>query len=268
MIVVKYFDTGTGKWADVTGQTGDGLVIGANGWDIEPPSAIVYWGDILGDISGQIDLKNALDNKLEVVTNGDISGFINANKIGTGAVSNTEFGYVSGVTSAIQPQIDAKLQKELGSYEMWANNTGSSAEAVGEPFQYTDELTYSGTITWTGTTAPSGSTNHTYQWERVGRMVTVRICLNYGTAGSALTAVNMALPGDLPNPLVPAGFSGNSSVIYNGSAHMSNALTVSTAVHRGHMRINSGSTGYELFITTGTSGSYRYAQLTITYFAE
>ena len=37
MIVVKYFDTGTGRWADVTGQTGDGLVIGANGWDIEAP---------------------------------------------------------------------------------------------------------------------------------------------------------------------------------------------------------------------------------------
>jgi hypothetical protein len=268
MIVVKYFDTGTGKWADVTGQTGDGLTIGANGWDVEPPSAIVYWGDILGDISGQTDLKNALDNKLEVVTNADISGFINANKIGTGAVSNTEFAYVSGVTSAIQTQIDSKLQKELGPYEMWANNSGSSAEASGEAFQYTDELTYSGTITWTGTTAPSGATNHSYQWERVGKLVTLRICLNYGSAGSTLTAVNMALPGDVPNPLVPAGFSGNSSVIYNGSAHMSNALTVSTAVHRGHMRINSGSTGYELFITTGTSGAYRYAQIIITYFAE
>lgn len=268
MIVVKYFDTGTGGWADVTGNTGDGLVIGNNGWDIEPPSAVIYWGDIQGDISGQTDLKNALDNKLEVVTNGDISGFINANKISSGEVTNTEFGYVSGVTSAIQPQIDSKLQKEFGSYSFFANNSASSADATGEAFQFTDELNYTGTITWTGTTAPSGTTNHTYQWQRVGRMITLRICLNYGSAGSNLTAVQMALPADLPTPLTPTGFSGNSSVLYNGSAHMSNALTASSAAHRGHLRINSGSTGYELYIVTATAGSYRYAQITLIYFAE
>lgn len=266
MIVVKYFDYTKGAWADVTGNTGDTLSIGASGFQTAPVST--SWGNIQGDITGQTDLWNELTDKLEVVTNADISGYINANKIGTGSVSNTEFGYVSGVTSAIQTQIDSKLNKELGPYEMFANNSGSSAEATGEAFQYTNEQTYSGTITWTGTTAPSGSTNHSYQWERVGKLVTLRICLNYGSAGSALTAVNMALPADAPNPLVPTGFSGNSSVIYNGTAHMSNALTVSTAVHRGHMRINSGSTGYELFITTGTSGAYRYAQITITYFAE
>jgi hypothetical protein len=38
----------------------------------------------------------------------DLPTGINANKIGTGAVSSTEFGYLDGVTSAIQTQLDAK----------------------------------------------------------------------------------------------------------------------------------------------------------------
>jgi hypothetical protein len=38
----------------------------------------------------------------------DLPTGINANKIGTGAVSSTEFGYLDGVTSAIQTQIDSK----------------------------------------------------------------------------------------------------------------------------------------------------------------
>jgi hypothetical protein len=38
----------------------------------------------------------------------DLPTGINANKIGTGGVSSTEFGYLDGVTSAIQTQIDGK----------------------------------------------------------------------------------------------------------------------------------------------------------------
>ena len=38
----------------------------------------------------------------------DLPTGINANKIGTGAVSSTEFGYLDGVTSAIQTQINSK----------------------------------------------------------------------------------------------------------------------------------------------------------------
>ena len=38
----------------------------------------------------------------------DLPTGINANKIGTGVVSSTEFGYLDGVTSAIQTQINAK----------------------------------------------------------------------------------------------------------------------------------------------------------------
>jgi hypothetical protein len=39
---------------------------------------------------------------------GDVAAGLNATKIGAGTVSNTEFGYLDGVTSAIQTQLDAK----------------------------------------------------------------------------------------------------------------------------------------------------------------
>lgn len=42
------------------------------------------------------------------VTNAKIASGVDAVKVGAGAVSNTEFGYLDGVTSAIQTQIDGK----------------------------------------------------------------------------------------------------------------------------------------------------------------
>ena len=46
-----------------------------------------------------------------ITSSGTISLAVNsiaATKIGTGVVSNTEFGYLDGVTSSIQTQIDTK----------------------------------------------------------------------------------------------------------------------------------------------------------------
>ena len=46
-----------------------------------------------------------------VVSNDKLATGIDAAKIGAGAVSNTEFGYLDGVTSAIQTQLDAKVDE-------------------------------------------------------------------------------------------------------------------------------------------------------------
>jgi hypothetical protein len=43
------------------------------------------------------------------VTNAKVASGIDAVKIGSGSVDNTEFGYLNGVTSSIQTQIDAKV---------------------------------------------------------------------------------------------------------------------------------------------------------------
>ncbi len=75
------------------------------------------------------------------VTNVKIASGVDAAKIGSGAVSNTEFGYLDGVTSAIQTQLDSK----------------QSSIAAGVAAQY-----YRGDKTWqtlNSDAATEGSTN-------------------------------------------------------------------------------------------------------------
>jgi L-rhamnose mutarotase len=157
------------------------------------------------------------------------------------------------------------LRDSFPSYTFYANNTTAKAPALPNTFKDTSGA-FTGSLTWTGTTAPSGATDHTFRYTQIGRMVSVSITLVYGSAGSTLTAVQMELPSYFPTPVTPSGLSGNSSILYMGSAHMSNGLTVSANIHRGHLRTNSTNTGYEFFIQTATAGNYRYAELNIFYF--
>ncbi len=57
------------------------------------------------------DIENIQSSEIAdgAVTDAKVATGIDAAKIGSGAVSNTEFGYLDGVTSAIQTQISAKL---------------------------------------------------------------------------------------------------------------------------------------------------------------
>jgi len=86
------------------------------------------------------------------ITDVKLSTGINANKIGSGSVDNTEFGYLNGVTSAIQTQLDGKASTTHASTHLPSGSdplttaapstslsaTTSNAEGTAESFSRSD----------------------------------------------------------------------------------------------------------------------------------
>lgn len=75
------------------------------------------------------------------ITDAKIATGIDAAKIGAGSVSNTEFGYLDGVTSAIQTQLDGKLDAVASSQTL----TASQSSAVAASFTFA-HASYEGAI--------------------------------------------------------------------------------------------------------------------------
>jgi len=71
-------------------------------------------------------------NTITNIENADIKAgaAIDATKIANGSVSNTEFQYLDGVTSAIQTQIDGKLSNTLTSAHIYVGNGSNVATDV------------------------------------------------------------------------------------------------------------------------------------------
>ncbi len=90
-------------------------------------------GTVLADIVLPSDW-NAQHTLTGTVSDAQLGTGINANKLADGSVSNTEFQYLDGVTSAIQTQIDSK--QATGNYitaltgEVTASGPGSVAATV------------------------------------------------------------------------------------------------------------------------------------------
>lgn len=157
--------------------------------------------------------------------------------------SLTELAFLKGVTSSIQTQFS-----NLPAF----SQSGLTA--------YTD------TIVWTATTAPSGTTNFTYNWVKIGNQVTLTISLIYGTNGTGVTVVSMNLPSGAPTPIKPTGLSGASNILYQGSGKMMASVTSTTVVNSlASLRSNSANNGFELIIVQG-SGTFTTASITIQYF--
>jgi hypothetical protein len=159
-------------------------------------------------------------------------------------------------------------RKSIPSYTFLANNTSATANASAQAFKDTSG-TYTGTITWSGTTAPSGATNHSYRWTRIGKMVTINISLVYATAGASLNQVVITLPADAPTPVQPTGLTSASNMLYPTIAQVNigNQSTLTSATVRGMMRNNAANNGFEFLINTAAQASIN-AFVTCTYFTN
>lgn len=93
-------------------------------------------GDVVGTTDSQVLTNKTIDadlNTLSNIDNADIKSgaAIDATKIGPGSVSNTEFGYLDGVTSSIQTQFTGKQStSEKGQVNGYASLDGGGKVPV------------------------------------------------------------------------------------------------------------------------------------------
>lgn len=197
----------------------------------------------------------------------DVTGTIAAARMPAHTGDVTSSAGAVALTIANSAVTYAKIQN-ASAYTMLANNTGSSAALAEVTFKDVAEQTYTGTITWTGTTAPSGSTNHKYAWTQIGHMVYLSIILNYGTAGTALTAFSCDLPTNCPAPFVWTGATGASVYQYQGTCVYSTSLTAAPSSLAIGLRRNAADNAFEFMTQSGSSTAVKVARFTIVYRAN
>ena len=177
-----------------------------------------------------------------------------------------------GITSAIgsnyiKPSDTSVFQrKNIAAYSFQANNTNAAANSTSQYFKDTSGV-YTGTPVWTFTgSAPTGATNHSYRWTRMGRVVNLNITLFYGTAGATCTQVVIPLPSDAPTPVEPSGVGAATEFIYPITSSINtSATTIPTLLTRGFMRANAADNGYELILNIATGNSAKIVYANVTY---
>jgi hypothetical protein len=138
-------------------------------------------------------------------------------------------------------------RKQLPSYSFIANGTNAAANGTATYFEDTSG-TYTGSITWTAGTQPSGATNHSYRWTRIGKMVTLTISLVYATNALTATQVIVTLPSDAPTPLQPAGLTSASNGLYAAIVATQQSATGAPLANtpRALFRNNAANNGFEI----------------------
>jgi hypothetical protein len=162
---------------------------------------------------------------------------------------------------------DYALYNKFPQFSFKANNTSTNPDVAQDIyFQQTGKQPYTGSVTWTGVASPSGTTSFTFNWIRIGNMVTLNITLHYSVAGTANTGAVVPLLSSMPTPVIPDGLSASLRYIYPAYGKMSLADTsITTAASEVAMRINAASNGYEFVITQSSTGA-KVLKITCQYF--
>jgi hypothetical protein len=152
--------------------------------------------------------------------------------------------------------IDTTLlqQKSLPAYSIMGNNTNAAANPTAVYYKDTAG-TYTEIPTWTPAGGPTGTTNHSYRWTRIGNQVTLSVSLSYGTSAPSLTQVVLPLPTGAPTPVKPAGLTSALNGVY-AATFVCQQTAIGTALgnqSRAMLRNNAANTGFE--IVAGFTGS-------------
>tara|TARA_R110000868_G_scaffold151254_1_gene374924 strand:- start:120 stop:761 length:642 start_codon:yes stop_codon:yes gene_type:complete len=161
--------------------------------------------------------------------------------------------------------------KSTSAYSMRVNNTNATANATETTYRSPGVQTYTGSITWTATTAPSGATDHSYNWTQIGNLVTLNITLRYSVNGTVVTIAVIDLPSDCPNPVKQSGLTSANEKLYPGSGRLSSSTSVvniSNIISEVYIKNNSTVTGFQVHIQNPSSLPARFAMATIQYFTS
>jgi hypothetical protein len=158
-------------------------------------------------------------------------------------------------------------------YTILTNNTNASAVPTEQVYKEVAEQSLSGTgIIAAGGTLPTGTNTHFYRWSQVGNLVTVRINLNFGTAGTCSgIAIPFANMPDIPQiPQHSSLYATALDVITFGSGTLAGSKVIGTfAVGNGTSAIRIKTLGapntYE-FVIGRASGTYNNAWAQIQYY--
>jgi hypothetical protein len=104
---------------------------------------------ITSAVSGNFLRHNGTQFVNTTIQAGDIPSGVDATKIGGGTVSNTEFGYLDGVTSAIQTQLDSKASTSSAPLIVCVSPS-SDITLAGNSSTYTTQSDFNATVSTTG----------------------------------------------------------------------------------------------------------------------
>lgn len=111
---------------------------------VDDTDTVAVWGSITGTLSAQTDLQTALDLKATLASPTFTGTVVLPSTTSIGSVSATEIGYLDGVTSGIQTQLNAKAATLSGTANEIAyfNTTSTIASLTVATYPSLTELSY------------------------------------------------------------------------------------------------------------------------------